>query len=216
MTIVEGNAGVIVIDTLATPGAARVALDLYFAHRPRKPVVAVIYTHSHGDHFGGISGVVSPADVAAGRTTVIAPSGFMDALVEEQAFAANLTARRGEFQFGAPLPIGEKGTVDYGEGKAVVVVPSGAGSIIPPTETVRTESRTIDGVRVVFQLALNRRRGETRTCLPHRNRVVLFAPTAGKYLQSVRRCCMRCRLQTCSTTSERVSTGREPERRGRS
>jgi len=79
----------------------------------------------------------------------------MDALVEEQAFAANLTARRGEFQFGAPLPIGETGTVDYGEGKAVVVVPSGAGSIIPPTETVRTESRTIDGVRFVFQLALN-------------------------------------------------------------
>ena len=133
---------------------------------------------------------------------------------------AELVARvgdwRGEFQFGAPLPIGEKGTVDYGEGKAVVVVPSGAGSIIPPTETVRTESRTIDGVRVVFQLALNRRRGETRTCLPHRNRAVLFARPAGKYLQSVRRCCMRCRLQTCSTTSERVSTGREPERRGRS
>ncbi|PYR42485.1 MAG: hypothetical protein DMF93_05670, partial [Acidobacteria bacterium] len=78
----------------------------------------------------------------------------MDALVEEPAFAANLTARRGEFQFGAPLPIGETGTVDYGEGKAVVVVSSGAGSIIPPTETVRTESRTIDGVRFVFQLAL--------------------------------------------------------------
>jgi linear primary-alkylsulfatase len=155
MTIVEGSTGVILIDTLATSGAARVALDLYFAHRPRKPVVAVIYTHSHGDHVGGVSGVVSPADVAAGRTTVIAPIGFMEALVEEAAFAGNLTARRGEFQFGASLPIGEKGTVDYGEGKAVVLVPGGAGSIIPPTETVRSESRTIDGVRFVFQLALN-------------------------------------------------------------
>jgi len=155
MTIVEGGTGVILIDTLATPGAARAALDLYFAHRPRKPVAAVIYTHSHGDHYGGISGVVSPADVAAGRTKVIAPAGFMEALVEEAAFAANLTARRGEFQFGAPLPIGDKGTVDYGEGKAVVVVPGGPGPIIPPTETVRSESRTIDGVRFVFQLAVN-------------------------------------------------------------
>src|SRR5260221_13879515 len=86
MTIIEGNTGVIVIDTLATPGAARAALDLYFKHRPRTPVVAVIYTHSHGDHVSGVSGIVSPADVAAGRTTVIAPAGFMDALVEEQAF----------------------------------------------------------------------------------------------------------------------------------
>jgi len=155
MTIVEGNTGVIVVDTLATPGAARAALDLYFAHRPRKRVVAVIYTHSHPDHYGGVSGVVSPADVAAGRTRVIAPAGFMEALVEEAAFAANLTARRGEFQFGGPLPIGDKGTVDYGEGKAVVVVPGGPGPIVPPGETVRSESRTIDGVRFVFQLALN-------------------------------------------------------------
>ena len=155
LTIVEGDTGVILIDTLAAPGAARAALDLYFAHRPRKPVKAVVYTHSHADHYGGISGVVSPADVAAGRASVIAPPGFMEALVEEAGFAANLTARRGEFQFGAALPIGETGTVDYGEGKAVVVVPGGPGPIIAPTETVRSESRTIDGVRFVFQLVLN-------------------------------------------------------------
>jgi ribonuclease BN (tRNA processing enzyme) len=81
MTIVEGRSGIIVIDTLATPGAAREALDLYFAHRPRKAVVAVIYTHSHGDHFGGTSGVVSPADAAVGKTRVIAPVGFMKTAV---------------------------------------------------------------------------------------------------------------------------------------
>jgi alkyl sulfatase BDS1-like metallo-beta-lactamase superfamily hydrolase len=69
MAIVEGTTGVIVIDTLSTPGAAREALDLYFAHRPRKPVVAVIYSHCHPDHYGGASGVVSPADVAAGITS---------------------------------------------------------------------------------------------------------------------------------------------------
>src|SRR5258706_1705201 len=157
MTIVEGNTGVILMDTLATPGAARAALDLYFAHRPRKAVVGVIYTHSHGDHYGGVSAVVSPADVAARRTKVVAPSGFMEALVEEAAFAANLTARRGEFQFGAQLPIGERGTVDYGEGKVAARGPSGAGPIVPPTDTVRQsmESRVIDGVRIVFQLAVN-------------------------------------------------------------
>src|SRR5262249_39526857 len=77
LTIVEGNTGVIIVDPLATPAAARAALDLYFAHRPRRPVVAVIYTHSHGDHVGGIGGVVSSTDVAAGRTTVIAPAGFV-------------------------------------------------------------------------------------------------------------------------------------------
>ncbi len=155
MTIVEGNTGLILVDTLATPGAARAALDLYFAHRPRKPVVAVIYTHSHGDHFGGIGGVVSSADVAAGRTKILAPVGFMEALIDEAAFAANLTARRAEFQFGSSLPIGDKGTVDYGEGKAVVLVPGGPGPIIPPTETVGSEVRTIDGVRFAFQLVLN-------------------------------------------------------------
>src|SRR6267143_4537331 len=74
MTIVEGRTGIIIIDTLTTPGAAREALDLYFAHRPRKPVVAVIYSHSHPDHYGGVSGVVSQAEVAAGKTKLIAPA----------------------------------------------------------------------------------------------------------------------------------------------
>src|SRR5882762_2324151 len=80
MTIVEGTTGLIVIDTLSTPGAAREALDLYFAHRPRKPVVALIYSHSHPDHYGGVSGVVSQAEVAAGKTKLIAPAGFLEAV----------------------------------------------------------------------------------------------------------------------------------------
>jgi alkyl sulfatase BDS1-like metallo-beta-lactamase superfamily hydrolase len=141
MTIVEGQTGIIVIDTLATPGAARAALDLYFAHRPRRPVVAVIYTHSHPDHYGGASGVVSPADVPAQQTPVLAPVGFMEALIEEAAFAANLTARRAQFQFGASLPIGDRGTVDYGEGKIVSRGPSGAGPIIPPNDITSSDSR---------------------------------------------------------------------------
>src|SRR5258708_21096385 len=79
MTIVEGTTGLIVIDTLSTPGAAREALDLYFAHRPRKPVVAVIYSHSHPDHYGGVSGVGSQAEGAAGKKKLGAPAGFLEA-----------------------------------------------------------------------------------------------------------------------------------------
>jgi alkyl sulfatase BDS1-like metallo-beta-lactamase superfamily hydrolase len=157
MTIVEGKTGIIVIDTLATPGAAREALDLYFAHRPRKPVVAVIYTHSHPDHYGGASAVVAPADAAAGKTKVIAPAGFMEAIIGESVVAANLTARRAQYQFGTPLPPGERGTVDDGEGKFVSRGASGAGSIIPPNETIQQplETRTVDGVTFIFELALD-------------------------------------------------------------
>jgi alkyl sulfatase BDS1-like metallo-beta-lactamase superfamily hydrolase len=74
MTIVEGKTGIIVIDTLATPGAAHAALDLYFAHRPQKPIAALIYTHCHADHFGGASAVVSPADAAARKISIIRQS----------------------------------------------------------------------------------------------------------------------------------------------
>ena len=157
MTIVEGATGLIVIDTLSTPGAAREALDLYFAHRPRRPVVAVIYSHSHPDHYSGASGIVSPADAAAGKTEVIAPAGFMEAVFGEAAIAGNAKARRGQYQFGASLPIGERGNVDIGLGKNDSRGASGDGPIIAPNETIQqpTEARTIDGVALIFQLALD-------------------------------------------------------------
>jgi len=139
MTIVEGMTGLIVIDTLTTPGAAREALDLYFAHRPRKPVVAVIYSHSHPDHYGGVSGVVSQA------------------VVGEAVMGGNAKARRGQYQFGMPLPIGEGGNVDEGLGKNDSRGASGFGSIIAPNDTIQQpmETRTIDGVAFTFQLALD-------------------------------------------------------------
>jgi linear primary-alkylsulfatase len=157
MTIVEGTTGLILIDTLSTPAAAREALDLYFAHRPRKPVVAVIYSHSHADHFGGAAGVVSPADVAGGKTKVIAPAGFMEAVISERATAANARGRRAEYQFGTPLPLGERGNIDEGLGKLDSRGASGGGPIIPPNDTIQqpTETRTIDGVTLIFELALD-------------------------------------------------------------
>ncbi len=157
MTIVEGKTGVIVIDSLASPGEAGAALALYFAHRPHRPVKAVIYSHNHSDHYSGASTLVAPADAASGKVKVIAPTGFMPALIEEASVAANLGNRRGGFQFGAALPVGAQGTLEYGEGIVVTRGPNGPGPIVPPNDLIQkpVESRTIDGVTFVFQLALN-------------------------------------------------------------
>jgi alkyl sulfatase BDS1-like metallo-beta-lactamase superfamily hydrolase len=157
MTIVEGKTGVIVIDTLASPGEAKTALDLYFAHRPKRPIKAIIYSHNHGDHYGGAGAVISPADAASGKVKVIAPEGFMPALIEEASAAANLAGARGQFQFGAGLPVGERGTVEYGEGLAVTRGAAGGGPVIPPNDVITKgfENRTIDGVKFEFQLALD-------------------------------------------------------------
>ena len=154
MTIVEGATGLIVIDPLSSVGAAEEALALYFAHRPRKPVVAVVYTHSHTDHYGGVKGVTSAADVTAGRTKVFAPAGFMDAVASESVIAGNAMGRRAQYQFGSPLPRGERGNVDAGLGKNDSRGRPGR-SIIAPTNSIAqpVETHTIDGVEVVFHLA---------------------------------------------------------------
>ncbi len=73
ITFVEGDTGIIVIDPLVSPAAAKASLDLYFQHRPQKPIVAVIYSHSHVDHYGGVKGIVSEDDVKSGKVQVIAP-----------------------------------------------------------------------------------------------------------------------------------------------
>ena len=153
MTIIEGASGVIVIDTLSTIAAARAGMDLYFANRPRRPVVAVVYTHSHADHYSGVKGVTSDADVRAGRTKVYAPAGFMKEVVSESVIAGTAMARRAQYQFGGPLPRGERGNVDAGLGKDSRGEPG--TSLIAPTDSIEQpiETRTIDGVTMVFQLA---------------------------------------------------------------
>ena len=157
MTFVESKTGVIVIDALASPGEAKTALDLYFAHRPKRPVVALIYSHNHGDHYGGASAVITPADALSGKVKVIAPVHFMAALTSEASVATNLAGARGQFQFGATLPVGPRGTVEYGEGLSVTSGAPGAGPVIPPNDIITKpfESRTIDGVTFQFQLALD-------------------------------------------------------------
>ncbi|MEI7446494.1 MAG: alkyl sulfatase dimerization domain-containing protein [Burkholderiales bacterium] len=151
MTIVEGDTGLIVIDPLTGVEVARAALALYFAHRPRRPVHTVIYSHSHVDHFGGVRGVVDEADVRAGRVRVIAPARFMEAAVGENLLAGVPMTRRAQYQFGPLLPKGPDAQVDAGLGK---VSSRGRLSLIAPTHTIveETESHRIDGVEIVFQL----------------------------------------------------------------
>lgn len=151
MTVIEGDSGLIVIDPLTSMETARAALALYYKHRPRKPVVAVVYTHSHADHFGGVRGVVSGEDVAAGKVQVIAPAGFMEEAVGENVIAGAAMSRRALYQFGMLLPRGERGQVDAGLGKTV---PLGTVTLIPPTQLITQprETRRIDGVDIVFEL----------------------------------------------------------------
>lgn len=149
LSIIEGDTGYIVVDPLISAEAAAAAMDLAYEHLPRKPVVAVIYSHSHADHFGGVKGVVDAADVANGNVRIVASEGFMEFAISENILAGNVMTRRASYMFGALLPKDDKGGVGSGLGKAVS---SGQVTLIEPTDIVtRTgEELTIDGVRMVF------------------------------------------------------------------
>ncbi|WP_304219094.1 alkyl/aryl-sulfatase [Phenylobacterium aquaticum] len=150
ITFVEGDEGFIVIDPLTSSEPAAAALALMRKHRGDKPVSAVIYTHSHVDHYGGIKGVLSDADIAAGAR-IVAPEGFLAEAVSENVLAGNAMSRRATYMYGALLPRGPRGHVDSGLGKAVS---SGQVSLIAPTESIsKTGTRlTLDGVEIVFQV----------------------------------------------------------------
>ncbi len=151
VTFVEGREGVIVIDPLVSTECASAALSLYRAHRGKCEVSAVIYTHSHVDHFGGVKGVVSEEAVKAGRVPVWAPAGFLEHAVSENVLAGTAMARRAGYMFAPGLPRGPRGQVDAGIGKTVS---SGSITLIPPTHEVSMtgQEEEIDGVRFVFQL----------------------------------------------------------------
>ena len=97
LTVIDGAEGRIVIDPLTSADTARAALDLVEAHLGARRVTAVIYTHSHVDHFAGIHGVVDEADVDAGRVRVIAPAGFLHAAISENVVAGTAMTRRASY-----------------------------------------------------------------------------------------------------------------------
>ncbi len=152
LTIAEGDTGLILFDPLISKETARAALELYFEHRPRKPVVAVVHSHSHVDHWGGVRGVVSQEDVDAGKAMIIAPVGFLEAAVSENVFLGNTMSRRASYMYGNLLPPDPKGQVGAGLG---LTTSSGTVTLIPPThEITETGQRmNIDGLDFEFQLA---------------------------------------------------------------
>jgi alkyl sulfatase BDS1-like metallo-beta-lactamase superfamily hydrolase len=150
ITFVKGATGWIIIDTLGSNETAKAALELANEHLGARPVVAVLYTHSHTDHFAGTAGLVALEDVRAGKVQVIAPKGFLDAAVGENVIAGPAMQRRAMYQFGTPLPKSEGGLVNAGIGPGLS---TGSTSLIPPTQEIGAtgESLTIDGVKMIFQ-----------------------------------------------------------------
>lgn len=153
ITFVEGDTGIIVIDPLVSTEVAAAALTLYRAHRGAdRRVVAVMYTHSHVDHFGGVLGVTSQADVDAGKVLVLAPEGFTAHAVQENVYAGPAMTRRATYMYGSLLQRGPQGQVGCGLGQAAS---TGEVAIIVPTVDIREtgEKHTIDGVQIEFQMA---------------------------------------------------------------
>jgi alkyl sulfatase BDS1-like metallo-beta-lactamase superfamily hydrolase len=152
VTFVEGDSGVIVIDPLISAETAAAALDLYRRHRGDRAVTGVIYTHSHVDHFGGVKGVTTQEDVDAGRVAVVAPAGFLEHAVSENVYAGGAMSRRAGYMYGAALDRGPRDQVGTGLGQTTSV---GTVTLIVPTLhiTATGQEETVDGVRIVFQLA---------------------------------------------------------------
>jgi len=150
MTLIRGQAGWILFDVLLAAETAQAALALANQYLGELPVRAVVYSHSHIDHFGGVRGVVDEADVNAGRVDIYAPAGFMEEAIAENVYAGNAMSRRAGYQYGRVIPSSPFGQVDSAIGKGLA---AGSAGLIAPTVVVTEdfEEHVIDGVRVVFQ-----------------------------------------------------------------
>ena len=152
MSIIEGDSGIIVVDPLISKETAAAAAALYRKHRGDRPVVAVIYTHSHIDHFGGVQGIVTQEQVDAGEVAIIAPEGLVEHAVAENVYAGTAMSRRAGYMYGAALPRGIRGAVGAGLGQTTS---TGQPTLLAPTLEITTtgETHTVDGVEIEFQMA---------------------------------------------------------------
>ena len=150
MTLVKGNTGWIIFDTLLTNETAAAAFALTSEHLGDYPIKAVVYSHSHIDHFGGVLGIISEAEVAAGSVQVIAPAGFMQEAISENVYAGNAMSRRASLQYGRLIPSSPFGQVDSAIGKGLS---AGTTGLIAPSLVIEAdyETHVIDGVTLVFQ-----------------------------------------------------------------
>ena len=151
MTVVRGTSGWILIDPLTSKETAAAALALVNEKLGPRPVSAVLYSHSHGDHYGGVRGVVSDADVTAGKVAIIAPDRFMEETASENVMAGTAMGRRANYQFGTGLTPGPQGQMGSGIGMGL---PAGEITLIAPTDLIRKtgDTRTVDGVEMEFQI----------------------------------------------------------------
>lgn len=150
ITFIKGETGWIVFDPLISQETAKAALDFVNEQLGERPVVAVIYSHSHIDHFGGVRGIVNEEDVAAGKVQILAPDHFTEHAVSENVIAGNAMGRRAIYMYGALLPRNEFGGVNGGLGQTTS---TGLATLIKPTDTITKtgDERTIDGIKMVFQ-----------------------------------------------------------------
>lgn len=149
MTIVRGKTGWIIIDPLTSEETAAASWRLAMAHLPRLPIRAIIFTHSHSDHFGGVGGIVTRDQVAREKIRIIAPHGFSEEAVAENVLAGTAMGRRATYMFGSFLAPGERGQVDTGLGPRL---PAGTIGYMEPTETLPKAGgvREIDGISFDF------------------------------------------------------------------
>jgi len=151
ISFVRGKTGWIVFDPLVTAETARAAWKLFQEHVGEGlPVSAIIYSHTHVDHWGGVRGIVHEADVRSGKIPVIAPIDFMEHTISENVYAGNAMNRRLFYQYGLLLPASPHGYVGQGLGQAVS---AGATGLIAPSRYVEAaiEEFDVDGVKMIFQ-----------------------------------------------------------------
>ncbi|WP_421220438.1 alkyl/aryl-sulfatase [Aeromonas enteropelogenes] len=152
ITFIQGDKGWIVFDPLISPQTAKAALAFINKTLGERPVSAVVYSHSHVDHYGGAAGLFnSPDEVKKNGVQIIAPEGFTEHAVSENVIAGNAMARRAVYMYGALLPRNAQGGVNGGLGQTTS---TGVPSLLLPTRfiTKTGEEVTLDGVRMVFQM----------------------------------------------------------------
>ncbi|GAO41093.1 putative alkyl/aryl-sulfatase [Flavihumibacter petaseus NBRC 106054] len=150
MTLVEGKTGWIIIDPLLSPPTARAGLELANAKLGKRKVSAIIHTHSHIDHFGGIRGVVDEADVISRKVPIYIPEGYFDEAISENVMGGNTMGRRASYMYGNLLPKDSTGTLGTGLGQTTS---TGLAGILQGTHVIKSltgESRVIDGIKVEF------------------------------------------------------------------
>ena len=151
-TFIETETGYICIDPLTTAETARYALNLLYEHVGRRPIVGMIYSHTHSDHFGGVKGMISDEDVAEGRCVVVASEGFTEWVLKEQGLAAEGMPSRNDYMYGENLEVSATGIVDTGLGQ---MIEGGEVTYIEPTHVIDKNGgkMTIDGVEIEFMFA---------------------------------------------------------------